>query len=784
MDAVISKVADVVGAGLTGARARIAQGKAEVAKYVAQLPQDLQKVGKEAEEKLSGQFEQLTADVDSKQSELVDTLAHKYVEARDALDSRIDEMKAANRGLVDKALDAVVGVVKTILQLKNLLLGVLAKAADVIGDIITDPIGFLGKLIDGVKAGLSRFVGNIASHLKEGLMGWLFGALGSAGIELPKTFDFQGILGLVLQILGLPYRSIRARVVKLVGEKVVGRLERTVDVFKILVTEGVAGLWKWIKDKVGDLEDLVLGQIKTFIIEKVIKAGITWLIAFLNPAAAFIKACKAIYDIVMFLIERGSEIMDFVRSILDSVGAIAKGAIGIVAEKVESSLAKALPLAISFLASLLGLGGISEKIHGIIKKVQAPINKAVDVVVMGAVKGAKKLFGGALGWAKGKYEKGKKWVKGKVEAGKQWVKDKATAGTNWAKAKARQAKDRLTGGGEQTASASDDVQAEAASELKRRISGPLPSVDDLRTIVAGVLSDLRPKGLKTLQAEPNAAEPGKYNVMASASEKEKVGEVDVGGTDPELELLDDGTTPLDQRKKLRDDVRALLGNEETMTFIFDQLRAKRIGKANAVHMLRKLVSENLVGGYRIDAKEKDVAGFGRRLNMNYYGINSPKGAGFKVGIAQRAGEPVGWAYIKVGPPPSGGPPEKALALDFYVVDAIKDTKVKGVGGKMFELGAQHFGTEYQGVVGEWYTMSGYGNDKTGRPAMSDNLVKYIEGRRNGDSEQDAVKKTWTYKRVKELYGDVELEIDVQELVPDIYNPPKDAQIVAVRIKPR
>ena len=55
-------------------------------------------------------------------------------------------MKAANRGLVDKAIDAVAGVIKTIIQLKNMLLGVLAKAADVIGDIIADPIGFLGNL--------------------------------------------------------------------------------------------------------------------------------------------------------------------------------------------------------------------------------------------------------------------------------------------------------------------------------------------------------------------------------------------------------------------------------------------------------------------------------------------------------------------------------------------------------------------------------------------------------------------------------------------------------------
>ena len=331
MDGVIGKIADIVGTGLNAARARIAQGKAEIAKYVAQLPQDLKKVGQEAESKLESQFEQLESDIESKQREMVDTLARKYVESRDALDARIDEMKAANQGLVDKAMDAIVGVIKTIIQLKNMLLGVLAKAAGVIGDILADPIGFLSNLIGGIKAGLSQFVGNIVGHLQQGLMGWLTGALGNAGIELPKTFDIKGIFSLVLQVLGLTYASIRARVVKQVGEPVVQKLEQTVDIFKVLITEGLGGLWRFVQDRIGDLEETVIGGIKDFIIEKVIKAGITWLIAFMNPAAAFIKACKAIYDIIMFLIERGSEIMAFVNSVLDSIAAVAKGNIGAMA---------------------------------------------------------------------------------------------------------------------------------------------------------------------------------------------------------------------------------------------------------------------------------------------------------------------------------------------------------------------------------------------------------------------------------------------------------------------
>jgi hypothetical protein len=363
MDGVIGEVADIVGTELTAARTRIADGRAEVQKYVAKLPADLRDVGKEAADKLESQFEQLSSDVDSSRKRSSTSSPRSTSSPATPWTARIEELQAANKGWVNKALDAVVGVVNTILKLKDMLMSVLARAADAIGDIIKDPIGFLGNLIDGVKGGLNKFVGRIGTHLQEGMMGWLFGALGSAGITMPKSLDFQGILDLVLQVLGLTYQNVRARIAKLVGEPLVAKMEKTVDVIRDFASKGIAGAWEWIKDKIGDLEDMVLGQIKEFVIEKVIKSGIVWIIALLNPAAAFVKACKAIYDIVMFIVERGSQIMEFVNSIIDSISAIAKGSVGVVVDKIEGALAKALPLAISFLASLLGLGGISEKIR-------------------------------------------------------------------------------------------------------------------------------------------------------------------------------------------------------------------------------------------------------------------------------------------------------------------------------------------------------------------------------------------------------------------------------------
>src|SRR5712691_1867622 len=413
MEGVISNVADVVGGELGKAKARIARGKQQVKEFVASQPKELQQVAKDAEQQIGGKFDELEGEVNSKQDSLVQSLADKYVAARGELDSRIDALKAENKGLVDKAIDAIGGVIKTILQLKDMLLGVLAKAANVIGDIIKDPIKFLGNLVSAIKMGLNQFGANIEKHLKAALMGWLFGTLGEAGIKLPESFDLKGILSLILQVLGLTYENVRAIAVKIAGEKVVAFVEGTLTFFTTLAKEGPAGLWQWIKDKIAELnlKEMVLGAIKDFVITKIITAGITWLISMLNPAAAFIKACKMIYDVIMFIVERGSQIMEFVNSVLDGIGAIVAGSLGAAATLVENSLAKVLPLAIAFLASLLGVGGIAEKIKDIIEKIRAPITKLITAVVGPILKPMKALYAKGAKFAKGLADKGKDALK-------------------------------------------------------------------------------------------------------------------------------------------------------------------------------------------------------------------------------------------------------------------------------------------------------------------------------------------------------------------------------------
>jgi hypothetical protein len=171
--------------------------------------------------------------------------------------------------------------------------------------------------------------------------------------------------------------------------------------FVILKNEGTGGLWKFIQGQIGDLKSMVIDTLQSFIIEKVIISGITWILSLLNPASAFVRACKAIIDIIMFFIERASQIAELINAVIEAVTAIASGAIGGAAKAIENALSKSLPVVISFMASLLGIGGISNKVQEVIKRVSQPIEKAIDWVIEQAVKFAKKI-GKKLGLGKDK----------------------------------------------------------------------------------------------------------------------------------------------------------------------------------------------------------------------------------------------------------------------------------------------------------------------------------------------------------------------------------------------
>ncbi|MET8969461.1 phage tail protein [Streptomyces hydrogenans] len=486
MRTVISSVADMIGVELGRAKTRIAQGRSDLKAEVDKLPADLKSFGEEAQQDFAGKFEDLEASVDEKSQQLVQDLANKYTAALNAVDEEIKKLQEANKGLIDKAKDAIVGVIKTINELKNLLLGILAKAASAIMKIIKDPIGFLGNLVKAVGAGLNLFVANIGDHLKKGLVSWLLGTATKAGLEIPERFDLRGIITLITSLLGLTWDNIRTRITrKGVPEEAMTAVETSVPVAQSLAKEGPAGAVKEIEAEAGDLKSTILSKLTEYLVPTVIIAGVTWILSLLNPASAFVRAVKGIIDIVTFVVNQGAQIADFVNAVLDAVIEIANGGAAGVPKMVETALAASIPLLIGFLAALLGIGNLANKVKSVFQAVSKPVNRAIDKIVDFIAKKGKAL------WQK---LKGKK--DGKVDDTR-----------------------------------SRDVKRKAREMLATRTSEPFKNKNELDTVLRDIFKRLRPEGLVRLRAK--AVGQGRFDLIAKASPEQEVGQASVGNAGSE-----------------------------------------------------------------------------------------------------------------------------------------------------------------------------------------------------------------------------------------------------------
>ena len=297
------------------------------------------------------------------------------------------------------AMDFLRWAGRQILSLLKIIFEVLApaampylnKAAGAFNTIIKNPVGFIRNLVRAGIQGFKQFSANFLTHLKTSLIGWLTGTLGGAAIYIPKAFELREIVKFVLSVLGLTWSNVRGKLVKAIGETAVTVLEKGFDIVVTLVKEGPAAAWEKIKEELTNLREMVMDTIMGFVKEKVVNAAIEKLLTSLNPAGAFIQAIIAIYNTVMFFVERLKQIAQVAMSFIDSISAIAAGGIGAAANKVEQTMAGLLTLVISFLARLAGLGKVGDAVLKLVDKVRQPIDKALDKVITWIVATAKKL---------------------------------------------------------------------------------------------------------------------------------------------------------------------------------------------------------------------------------------------------------------------------------------------------------------------------------------------------------------------------------------------------------
>jgi hypothetical protein len=272
------------------------------------------------------------------------------------------------------------------------VLAIFRRIGDVFGLVVADPIRFFRNLLNAVKGGFDLFWKNILSHLRTALFDWLLGALRGA-VQLPARFDFQGILSVILQVLGLTYAALRGILVRIIGEPAVAFIEKAFDFLVTVATKGLTAAWEKIKEFASGLADSVIAAIRDWVARSVVGAAVTKLLTMFNPVGAIIQAVIGVYNTVMFFVERIRQIARLVRSILDSIESIARGNLSAAVQFVERTMANTLPVVLAFLGRLIGLGDVTKPVRDIIARIQGAISNAIERVARWIADRVKGLLG-------------------------------------------------------------------------------------------------------------------------------------------------------------------------------------------------------------------------------------------------------------------------------------------------------------------------------------------------------------------------------------------------------
>ena len=104
---------------------------------------------------------------------------------------------------------------------------------------------------------------------------------GQYGITLPDQFDKKGLFGLATNLIGLNVKTFKEVMVRKLGaggERIVAVLEKgeeilgeATELFRILKTEGIGGLWTHLKEMILSHLSEVFNRIKETVLYETIK---------------------------------------------------------------------------------------------------------------------------------------------------------------------------------------------------------------------------------------------------------------------------------------------------------------------------------------------------------------------------------------------------------------------------------------------------------------------------------------------------------------------------------
>ncbi|WP_051287008.1 eCIS core domain-containing protein [Algoriphagus mannitolivorans] len=306
----------------------------------------------------------------------------------------VETLASPIRRLFDFVVTIVQIIVEILLVVMNFPIDtinqIIANARSAFEDIKRDPIGFIKNLLRAVKQGFVQFFENILTHLLGGLRDWLFGELASAGINPPADLSFQSILGFVLDVLGLTMDNVWERLALKIGQERVDQIRNAIDTLTGIWTfikdvweRGPIAIWEYVQEQLSNLWNMVLEQIQNWVVTRIVQQVTTRLLSMLDPTGimAVVNSFIAFYRAVQSFIEKLREMLEIVNSFVAGVANIARGSVGEAANYLESALARAVPVAIGFLANQVGLRGLGTRIAEMIGGLRDRVNAAIDWLI-------------------------------------------------------------------------------------------------------------------------------------------------------------------------------------------------------------------------------------------------------------------------------------------------------------------------------------------------------------------------------------------------------------------
>jgi hypothetical protein len=273
----------------------------------------------------------------------------------------------------------------------ELVTGIYNKAINSFDQVVNKPRIIFGNIVRAIKSGFMQFYSNFFKNAIDALGNWLFSMV--KGVKVPKEFTIQSLFGLALDILGITESNIFLRIEKKTSRPFAEKLRKGYNWLKT----GVQWIAQLIKDpktsyeqakgKLGQLKEKLFKGIGNWIAKSVIGRFIAEITAKLatSPFGPAVEAIVDAYKMIKTAVEYAERILRIVDSTLDNILELAAGVIGKAAATVEKGLATGLEIAVAFIAKVLGIGDMPQKVKQIVEEDVRPM---VDGVIDGLIDSA------------------------------------------------------------------------------------------------------------------------------------------------------------------------------------------------------------------------------------------------------------------------------------------------------------------------------------------------------------------------------------------------------------